>query len=41
VIAEASAALGLKGARLLTAADYQREIDVEREAAAAGYPRLA
>jgi len=40
-LAEAHAALGLKGARILAAADYEREIDAEREAAAAGYPRLA
>ena len=40
-LAEAHAALGLKGARILAAADYGRVLDAEREAAAAGYPRLA
>ena len=40
-LAEARAALGLKGGRVLTATDYQRVLDIEREAAAAGYPNLA
>jgi ABC-type phosphate/phosphonate transport system substrate-binding protein len=40
-LAGARAALGLKGARVLTPADYERVIDIEREAQAAGYSRLA
>jgi ABC-type phosphate/phosphonate transport system substrate-binding protein len=40
-LADARAALRLTGARVLTAADYQRVLDLEREAAAAGYPKLA
>jgi ABC-type phosphate/phosphonate transport system substrate-binding protein len=33
-------ALGLTGARLTTPADYERVLEIEREAEAAGYPRL-
>jgi ABC-type phosphate/phosphonate transport system substrate-binding protein len=33
--------LGLKGARVVTPADYDRIIEIERDAAAAGYARLA
>jgi ABC-type phosphate/phosphonate transport system substrate-binding protein len=40
-LAEARTALGLKGARVATPADYDRVIEIERDAAAAGYPRLA
>jgi ABC-type phosphate/phosphonate transport system substrate-binding protein len=40
-LAEARAALGLKGARVTTPADYERVLDIEREAEAAGYPCLA
>ena len=40
-LAEARAALGIGGARVLTAADYQRILDLERDAAAAGYFKLA
>jgi ABC-type phosphate/phosphonate transport system substrate-binding protein len=40
-LAEARAAIGLKGARVLTTQDYERVLDLEREAEAAGYPRLA
>jgi ABC-type phosphate/phosphonate transport system substrate-binding protein len=40
-LAEARAALGLRGARVATAADYDRVAELERDAAAAGYPRLA
>ncbi len=40
-LAETRAALGLKGARIVTPVDYDRVIDIERGAAAAGYPRLA
>lgn len=40
-LAEARAALGLKGARLTSLADYDRVIEIERAAAAAGYSRLA
>ena len=39
-LAEARATLGLKGARILTPADYERVIEIERDAAAAHYPRL-
>jgi ABC-type phosphate/phosphonate transport system substrate-binding protein len=39
-LAEARAALSLKGARLATPADYDSVIEIEREAAAAHYPRL-
>ena len=37
----ARAALGLAGASVLTSADYKRVLDIERAAAAAGYPELA
>ena len=40
-LAQARVALGLKGARVMTPADYQRVIVMERGAAEAGYPRLA
>jgi ABC-type phosphate/phosphonate transport system substrate-binding protein len=40
-LAEARAALGLKGARPATPADYDRVAELERSAAAAGYARLA
>ena len=40
-LAETRAALGLKGAVVTTPADYQRVLDIEREAEALGYPRLA
>ena len=40
-IAEARAALGLKGVQVATPADYDRVIEIERDAAAAGYSRLA
>jgi ABC-type phosphate/phosphonate transport system substrate-binding protein len=40
-LAEARAALGLKGARVATPADYDRVIALERDAAAMGYARLA
>jgi ABC-type phosphate/phosphonate transport system substrate-binding protein len=40
-LAEARAMLGLKGARAATPADYDRVTEIEREAAAAGYPLLA
>ena len=40
-LAEARAALGLKEARLVTPADYDRVVEIERGAAAAGYARLA
>jgi ABC-type phosphate/phosphonate transport system substrate-binding protein len=40
-LAEALATLGLKGARVATPADYDRVAELEREAAAAGYPLLA
>ncbi len=40
-LSEARAALGLKGARLTSAADYQRIVEIERAAAEAGYPGLA
>ncbi len=39
-LGEARAALGLKGARLTTPGDYVRVLEIEREAEAAGYPRL-
>ena len=39
-LAEARAALGLKGAKATTPADYERVLAIEREAEAAGYPRL-
>ncbi len=40
-LAEARATVGLRGARVATAADYDRVAELERDAAAAGYPRLA
>ena len=40
-LAESLGALGLAGARLTTLADYERICEIEREAEAAGYPRLA
>jgi ABC-type phosphate/phosphonate transport system substrate-binding protein len=40
-LAEARATLGLRCARVATAADYDRVAELERDAAAAGYPRLA
>ena len=40
-LAEAQAALGLKGALVITPAGYDRVLEIEREAAAAGYARLA
>ena len=40
-LGQARTTLGLKGARVLTTADYQRVLDLEREAQATGYPRLA
>ena len=40
-LAETRAALGLKGARVAAPADYDRVIEIEREAAAMGYARLA
>ena len=40
-LAAPRAALGLEGARVLTVQDYERVLDLEREAQAAGYPRLA
>lgn len=39
-LAEARATLGLSGARLAAPADYERVLEIEREAVAAGYPRL-
>jgi ABC-type phosphate/phosphonate transport system substrate-binding protein len=40
-LAEAREALGLTGARPVGPADYDRVAEIERAAAAAGYPRLA
>ena len=40
-LVETRAALGLKGARIVTPADYDRVIEIEREAAAEGYVGLA
>jgi len=40
-LAETRAALGLKGARAATPANYDRVIDIERQAAAMGYAQLA
>ena len=40
-LAETRAALGLKGARIATPADYDRVIALERDAAAMGYAHLA
>ena len=39
-LAEARAALGLKGARVSAPADYDRVTEIERDATAAGYKRL-
>jgi ABC-type phosphate/phosphonate transport system substrate-binding protein len=40
-LAEARAALGLKGARIVARRDYDRVMEIEREAAAKGYAQLA
>jgi len=40
-LAEARAALGLKGAPPIAPSDYRRVLALEREAKASGYPRLA
>jgi ABC-type phosphate/phosphonate transport system substrate-binding protein len=40
-LADARAAVGLKGARVTTPADYERIVEIERDAAAAGYPTLS
>jgi ABC-type phosphate/phosphonate transport system substrate-binding protein len=40
-LAETRAALGLKGARIASPGDYDRVIEIERDAAAAGYRHLA
>jgi ABC-type phosphate/phosphonate transport system substrate-binding protein len=40
-LAEARAALGLKGARIVAPAHYDRVMEIERDAAARGYARLA
>jgi ABC-type phosphate/phosphonate transport system substrate-binding protein len=40
-LAETRAALGLKGARIVTPANYHRVMEIEREAATKGYARLA
>jgi ABC-type phosphate/phosphonate transport system substrate-binding protein len=40
-LAKALAALGLTGLRMTTPADYERVLEIEREAATAGYPQLA
>jgi ABC-type phosphate/phosphonate transport system substrate-binding protein len=39
-LAEARETLGLKGARIVTPAEYDRVMEIEREAAAQGYARL-
>ncbi len=39
-LAETRAALGLTGARIVAPADYDRVIEIERDAAEAGYPVL-
>jgi ABC-type phosphate/phosphonate transport system substrate-binding protein len=39
-LVETRAALGLKGARIVTPGDYHRVMEIEREAAAQGYARL-
>ncbi len=39
-LTQARAALGLKGARPATPADYERILEIEREAERVGYPRL-
>ncbi len=40
-LAETRAALGLKGARIVGPAEYDRVLEIERDAAAKGYARLA
>ena len=40
-LAEALKALGLKGVRPTSPAEYDRVIEIERDASAAGYARLA
>jgi len=40
-LAEARETLGFKGARIVTPAEYDRVMEIEREAAVAGYPQLA
>jgi ABC-type phosphate/phosphonate transport system substrate-binding protein len=40
-LADARAALGLVGARVLAEQDYERVLEIEGESEAAGYPRLA
>jgi ABC-type phosphate/phosphonate transport system substrate-binding protein len=40
-LAEARETLGLKGARIVTPAEYDRVMEIEREAAARGYAQLA
>jgi ABC-type phosphate/phosphonate transport system substrate-binding protein len=40
-LAEARATLGIRGATVLTVADYRRVLDIERKAESIGYPRLA
>jgi len=40
-LAEARAACGLKGARVTTPDDYERILEIEHDAARAGYPTLA
>jgi ABC-type phosphate/phosphonate transport system substrate-binding protein len=40
-LAEARATLGLKGARIVAPADYDRVMEIERDAAAMGYAELA
>ncbi len=40
-LSEPRAALGLAAARPANAADYERVVEIERAAAAQGYPRLA
>ena len=39
-LAETRTALGLTGMRVVTPADYDRVMEIERDAGAAGYPRL-
>ena len=39
-LSAARTALGLKGARVTTPEDYERVLEIEREAEAAGYPTL-
>ena len=38
-LAEARATLGIRGASVLTVADYRRVLDIERKAKSIGYPR--